>query len=234
MATPSKLAHPRFLNRPLWWPIFSLRVIGYILLLLAVVDAVDNLVPPEFLNPNWEFATIGKFVERSPVSLIGLGFVFYRGKRFRRRLERSLLKPICAIAIGVGILYCLTIPLTLGNGLRLQQQAITQTEQAKSQQLAQLKTLENRIKKASIAQLQRLSTTIETQNTLSLPTTEPALRAELISRLQMARDNTVEQSAAAARKQRLILSKTMAKWVIGALLSGIGFIYLGYVSWKFV
>jgi hypothetical protein len=44
----------------------------------------------------------------------------------------------------------------------------------------------------------------------------------------------LQQSAAGLRKQQLTLRKTVAKWVIGALLSGIGFIYLGYVSWRFV
>jgi hypothetical protein len=208
--------------------------VGYILLLLAVVDAVDSLVPPEFMNPNWEFATIGKFVERSPVSLIGLGLVFYRGKRFRRRLERLLLKPICALAIGVGVLYCLTIPLTLGDGMRLQEQAVERAQQAQNQQLTQLKTLQKSIETASMAQLQRLATTIDAQKVLGLPTSESALRADLVSRLQTVRDNALQQSAAGLRKQQLTLRKTVAKWVIGALLSGIGFIYLGYVSWRFV
>ncbi len=234
MSIHSKLAHLGFIDKPLWFPIFSLRVVGYILLLLAVVDAVDSLVPPEFMNPNWEFATIGKFVERSPVSLIGLGLIFYRGKRFRRRLERSLLKPICAVAIGVGILYCLTIPLTLGDGIRLQEQSAEQAGQAKNQQLTQLKTLEKSIETASMAQLQRLATTIDEQKVLGLPTSEPTLRADLIARLQLVKDNALQQSSAAARKQQLTLRKTVAKWVIGALLSGIGFIYLGYVSWRFV
>jgi hypothetical protein len=234
MSKYSKLAHPRSAHKPLWFPIFSLRTVGYILLLLAIVDAVDSLVPPEFMNPNWEFATIGKFVERSPVSLIGLGLIFYRGKRFRRPLERSLLKPICALAIGVGILYCLTIPLTLGDGMRLQEQASVQAQQTKSQQSTQLKALETSITKASMAQLQRLATTIDTQKVLELPDSEPELRAELISRLQIVRNNTLQQSSNTARKQQFALRKTVAKWVIGALLSGIGFIYLGYVSWQFV
>jgi hypothetical protein len=134
----------------------------------------------------------------------------------------------------VGILYCLTIPLTLGDGMRLQEQAIAQAEQAKSQQLAQLKTLEKSIGKASMAQLQRLSSTIDAQNGFDLPASEPALRAELIARLQIVKDNTVQQSSAATLKQQFALRKTVAKWVIGALLSGIGFLYLGYVSWQFV
>jgi hypothetical protein len=234
MSTHSKQAHPRPIHKQLWVPIFSLRTVGYILLLLAIVDAVDSLVPPEFMNPNWEFATIGKFVERSPVSLIGLGLVFYRGKRFRRRLERALLKPICVLAIGIGILYCLTIPLTLGDGMRLQEQSVEQAGQARSQQLAQLKTLEKSIQTASVAQLQRLATTIDAQKVLGLPTSEPALRADLISRLQTVRDNNLQQSAEVTRKRLLTLRKTVAKWVIGALLAGIGFIYLGYVSWRFV
>jgi transcriptional antiterminator Rof (Rho-off) len=182
---------PSSVNLTSWFPVFSLRVVGYILILLAAIDAVDSLVPPEFMNPNWEFATIGQFVERSPVSLIGLVFVFHRGKRFRRPLERSLLKPLCTFAIVVGCLYCLTVPLTLGDGIRLQEQAVAQAEQTKAQQLAQLKTFKTSLSKASVAQLQHVADTLN-------------------------------------------LRKTVAKWVIGALVSGVGFIYLGYASWQFV
>jgi hypothetical protein len=217
-----------------WFPVFSLRFIGYILVLLALLDAADSLVPLELMNPNWEFATIGQFVERSPVSLIGLGFVFHRGKRFRGRLERSLLKPLCVLSILAGCLYCLTVPLTLGDGMRLQTQAAAQAEQTKVQQLAQLDTLRTSIGKASAAQLQQVAKTLESQKGESLPTAEQNLRVELLSRVQTARDTSLQQASDAVQSQKFKLRKTVAKWVMGALLAGVGFIYLGYVSWRFV
>lgn len=233
----SKSARPSSVQLASWFPAFSLRIVGYILLLLAVVDAIDSLIPPEFLNPNWEFATIGQFVERSPVSLIGLVFIFHRGRRFRGSLERSLLKPLCGAAILVGGLYCLTVPLTLGDGVRLQEQAVAQAEQAKVQQLTQLNTLKASLSKTSMVQLQRVAETLDTQKNLnlpSLPTSEQGLRAELLDRVETASKTAVQQSALSVQKERFKLRKTVAKWVIGALISGIGFIYLGYVSWQFV
>jgi transcriptional antiterminator Rof (Rho-off) len=230
----SKSDPPSSVNLTSWFPVFSLRVVGYILILLAAIDAVDSLIPPEFMNPNWEFATIGQFVERSPVSLIGLVFVFHRGKRFRRPLERSLLKPLCTLAIVVGCLYCLTVPLTLGDGIRLQEQAVAQAEQTKAQQLAQLKTLKTSLSKASVAQLQRVADTLNPQKSLNFPNSEQSLRTELLSQVRTAGDTAVQQSLASVQKQRFRLRKTVAKWVIGALVSGVGFIYLGYASWQFV
>ena len=220
--------------RSVWSPIFSLRVVGYILVLLAILDAVVSLVPPEFMNPNWEFATIGQFVERSPVSLIGLALIFYRGKQLRGGLERPLLKPLCLLSVCVGTLYCLSVPLTLGDGVRLQQQAAVQAEQAKVQQIAKLKTLKASLGKASTEQLQNVANGLEAQKAPSLPTAEGDLRTELLSRIDAAKDTVLEQSSTSAQKERFELRKTVAKWVIGAVLAGIGFIYLGYVSWKFV
>lgn len=225
-------AHSKLDHRQRWVPIFALRVVGYILILLAILDAIDSLVPPDFFNPAWEFATIGRFVDRSPVALIGLGLAFYQGKRLRRPLERLLLKPLASLAILAGVLYCLTIPLTLGDGMRLQEQAIAKAKQDQVQQTARLKTLETSIRQASLAQLQRLATTIDAQDLTDLPKTETRLRTELLSRLQIARDTAVRQSLTAGDKQRFVLRKTVIKWVLGALLSGIGFIYLGYVAWR--
>jgi transcriptional antiterminator Rof (Rho-off) len=221
-------------TRAVWFPVFSLRVVGYILVLLAILDAIVSLVPPEFMNPNWEFATIGQFVERSPVSLIGLALVFHRGKHLRGRLEQPLLKPLCGLAIVVGCLYCLSVPLTLGDGVRLQQQAEVQAEQARVQQLAKLKTLKASLGKASPEQLQSVAKGLEAQEVPSLPTTEANLRAELLSRIDAAKDAALGQSAESTRKAQFELRKTVVKWVMGAVLAGIGFIYLGYVSWKFM
>ncbi|MBW4450206.1 MAG: HpsJ family protein [Spirirestis rafaelensis WJT71-NPBG6] len=46
-----------------------LRSLGYGLLLLAFFDIVEMFVPPNFMNPAWEFQTFGALVERVPVPL---------------------------------------------------------------------------------------------------------------------------------------------------------------------
>lgn len=59
------------------------HVIGYGLLLFFLFDIVDLFFPPRFMNPIWEFQTIGALIERVPLPLIGLVLVFYGEKNYR-------------------------------------------------------------------------------------------------------------------------------------------------------
>lgn len=66
-----------------------LRWVGYGLLVLALMDVVDILLPPQLMNPAWEFQTIGALVERVPVPLLGLALVFFDGISSRKNWENS-------------------------------------------------------------------------------------------------------------------------------------------------
>ena len=59
-----------------------LRLLGYGLLLMAVVDLFFLLIPPQFMNPLWEFQTMGAVVERIPLTLLGIVLTFYGEKVF--------------------------------------------------------------------------------------------------------------------------------------------------------
>ena len=68
------------------------RVLGYGLLLLALFDIIEMFIPPNFMNPAWEFQTIGALVERVPVPLIGLVLVFFGERHSRTKWEIPILK----------------------------------------------------------------------------------------------------------------------------------------------
>ena len=60
-----------------------LRLVGYGLLLLAVVNVSCLLISPELMNPWWEFQTMGAIVERLPLTLLGIFLVYYGTKSDR-------------------------------------------------------------------------------------------------------------------------------------------------------
>ncbi|WP_235107363.1 HpsJ family protein [Acaryochloris sp. 'Moss Beach'] len=88
-ASPSSTSAPPSKNQ--WLSTFVLRIAGYALLLLTLVDTLAILIPPQLLDPAWELETIGSLVERSPVPLIGFALVASGGRRFRQSLDRFLL-----------------------------------------------------------------------------------------------------------------------------------------------
>ena len=48
-----------------------LRLVGYGLLLITVVNISFLLIPLQLMNPLWEFQTVGAIVERTPFSILG-------------------------------------------------------------------------------------------------------------------------------------------------------------------
>ena len=59
-----------------------LRLLGYGLLLMAVVDLFFLLIPPQFMNPLWEFQTMGAVVERIPLTLQVFVVVLFSYRHF--------------------------------------------------------------------------------------------------------------------------------------------------------
>ena len=75
--------------------IFSLamlRLVGYGLITMALLDYISLIFPPQFMNPSWEFQTVGGVVERIPIVLLGLVFVFCGERQARKTIEHKLLK----------------------------------------------------------------------------------------------------------------------------------------------
>ena len=68
-----------------------IRWVGYGLLILALFDVIEMFIPARFMNPNWEFQTIGALVERVAVPLIGFAFVFLAGLNERSNIETNIL-----------------------------------------------------------------------------------------------------------------------------------------------
>ncbi|NCJ05005.1 hypothetical protein GS597_00400 [Synechococcales cyanobacterium C] len=211
-----------------WGHTFIVRIGGYALLLLALIDVADQIIPAQFMNPRWEYETIGSLIERVPVTLIGFVLVFYGGLRYRNLFEKKILRPLGFVAILVGICLLLTMPLTVANAVRLNNQGNEQRTAEVSEQVQRLDQLENQITAASPEDVAAFAQRFNIQDVVGQPPNE--IKSALIARVQNDRVTIREQAASVERQQQRRLLKLTVKWLMGAIIAGFGLIYIGFTG----
>ena len=201
------------------------RSLGYGLLLLALFDIVEMFVPPNFMNPAWEFQTFGALVERVPVPLIGLVLVFFGEMNSRTKWEFPILKLLSWLTLLFALLFFLMIPLGVGNTLRLNNQSVAQISTQSKQQLSQAEQVEKQLNQATPQQIDNF---LKSQGR-SLDGKNPEeLKSQILSQVSKAKEQIQTQAEATQSLQGLSLIKSSVKWNLGALVAGSLFITL----WK--
>ncbi|HEY9692548.1 MAG TPA: HpsJ family protein [Oculatellaceae cyanobacterium] len=208
-----------------------LRFAGYGLLILGFFDYINIFVPPQFLNPVWEFQTLGSLVERVPVPFLGLVLVFYGEWLYREKLEKQLLRALSWACLLVGVLYLLLIPLGIRDSVRINTSNEALLRSQVSQQIAQTEQIEERFNQAtSTEELNNILKALNNRDN-SLDTKNPQVfKEQVVSRLNNYQKTIEQQSEANLKTQRLALLKKAVKWNLGALVSGVLFIYLWRVT----
>ena len=207
-----------------------LRLVGYGLLLMTVVDVVFLLIPPQLIDPLWQFQTMGAIVERAPISLLGMVLVYFGEKSDRAAIETSILRGLSWFSLLAAILLMLTIPLNISNGLQIyDQHSATADAQFGNQKetIRQFKEqLEAANSKAEIgAILQQQS-----QQKVNIPDSvnTQKLKKDIIANLQNNQDSITNQEQAFRSQKRTLLLKQGLKWNLGALIASILF----FLIWK--
>ncbi|MDF5733678.1 MAG: HpsJ family protein [Rhizonema sp. PD38] len=202
-----------------------LRILGYALLVLALFDIIEMFIPPNFMNPVWEFQTLGALVERVPVPLIGLVLVFFGELYSRTKWEFPILKVISWLTLLFAVLFILLIPLGIVNTVRLNSQSSTQISTISTQQISQAEQVEKQLNQATPEQINNL---LKRQGR-SLDGKNPQeLKSELLSEVSQAKTKIKSQAEATQSLQGLNLIKTSVKWNLGASISGALF----FIIWK--
>ena len=202
-----------------------LRTLGYGLLLLALFDIVEMFVPPNFMNPAWEFQTFGALVERVPVPLIGLALVFFGEMHSRSKWEFPTLKLLSWLTLLFALLFLLLIPLGIGNTLRLNNQSVAQISTLSKQKISQAEQLEKQLNQATQQQIDNF---IKSQGR-SLDGKNPEeLKSQILSQVTKAKEQIQTQAEATQSLRGLSLIKSSVKWNLGALVAGSLFICI----WK--
>ncbi len=204
-----------------------IRLVGYGLLLLTLLDFGAILLPPQLMNPVWEFETMGAIVERIPVPLLALGFIFFGDSQLRGQWERLLLKVLSWASLAFAVFLVLLIPFWgISSTIRINNQTVTQmTTQydARSQQLTELEAQLNEASPDDIA------TFLQDQG-VELEELEAAPKEQMLMQLTQAKTRVQTEFENQQTSQRNTLIKSSLKWNLSALISSALFAYLWHLT----
>ncbi len=206
------------------------RWIGYGLLIFSFFDTISIFIPPDFLNPGWEFQTIGQLVERVPVPLIGMVLVFYGEKLGRKKWEIPLVKLLSWLTVLFAAIFFLLAPLGIINTVRLNNRSNAQIDTEMKQRTEQIAQVKDLLAKASTpAEMQDLISRLDTQGRAPNITDSQQIDEikKQVSEVISQAETTMQTQAQEAKSNRQIsLFKNSIKWNIGALVSGALFVFL--------
>ncbi|MEM6612951.1 MAG: HpsJ family protein [Cyanobacteria bacterium P01_C01_bin.72] len=207
-----------------------LRLVGYGLLLMALIDLLFLLIPPQLMNPLWEFQTMGTIVERIPVTLLGMVLIYYGEKSDRAPIEAKILKVLSWASLFAAVFLMLMIPLNISNSFRIYNhhnatanaQFVSQKDniQQFKEQLAAANS------KAEIGEILQQQARQQVHIPDSVNTEK--LKTDIIANLQSNQDSITNQAEAFRAQKKSLLLKKCLKWNLGALISAILF----FMIWK--
>lgn len=221
---------------------YRFRWLGYGFLVYALIDTIHVLLTVQPGQPGWLLQTIGQFVERVAMPLLGFTLIFfgeYYGRKDAEKLGLKLLSWLCLV---LAIAFLLMTPSVIFQsfGLRSQvdQQISTtaqQRNQAIEQRLVQLKQVEDQLNKSTPAQITSLASQLSASGISVDPSQPEAVKSQIQAKFKAARAQIEDQKRQTlarvqqeASTQLANVFKNAVKWGLGALVSAFLFFYL----WK--
>ncbi len=208
-----------------------LRYVGYGLLLMALLDLGEMVIPPQFLNPNWEFQTMGNLVERVPVPLIGLALVFFGENSGRSKRAKLILRVLSWLSLLVAVLFFLLVPMGVLNTVRIDTQTQQRLDIQLSQGIDELQAVDNQLEEAqTVDEVSALLASISGGEVPVIESSQDlqAARAGLETALVEGEASLQRDASNALAAQRRSLLKRSVKWNLGAIISGALF----FAIWK--
>lgn len=200
-----------------------LRLIGYSLLLMAISNWVDILIPPKFMDPTWELQTAGAFVESAPIPLLALALIFYGENIKRHKVEKILVRLLSYGCLLIAVLYISLIPISATSTIRINQQIDVQIGEAFSQQVNQLNQLESQLSQTSDADIADI---LRIQG-ISIGTEQNASpKDQLLGYLTEIKQTTQSQAETSKADRKRSNFKSAFKWMFGASIASFTFFYI--------
>lgn len=200
-----------------------IRLVGYGLLLMSLLEYATILIPPRLLNPEWEFSAMGQIVERLPVPLLALAIIFLGDTQARQKWERPLLRILSWFALGFSLFLFLMIPLWgVMNTVRLNNQSAQMIEAQVTAQTQQFSQFEEQLNQASPDEI---SSFLESQG-VALDDVEGTPKDLILGEIQQLREQVQEQADTEKTSRRNTLFESSIKWNLSALISGVLFLYI--------
>lgn len=207
-----------------------LRLVGYGLLVLASIDVLFLLIPPQLMNPVWEFNTIGAIVERIPVTLLGMVLVYYGERSDRAPIESFLLRWLSWASLIIAIFLVLSIPLSISGSFRIYYQQKAGVNARVVEQIDSMQSFQEQLKTASSPE--ELGTILQTKanQKVTIPDSVDIqqLKSDILQSLQQNQEKLRNQAQSFRQEKRSALLKNCIKWNLGALIAATLF----FLIWK--
>lgn len=208
-----------------------MHLLGYGLLVFALLDYIYIIIPPRFTDPNWELQTIGGLVEHAAIPLLGLMLIFYRRPGYIDKREKNLLGLLSWGSLLVGLLYLLMIPLGIVDTGRIYHASNGQIAAQISQQSQQIQQLRGKLNQATTdEQIKQIFAALATQGRSPIIKNPQEFKAKALAEISQSERNLKIQADSARLNQLKALSKNALKWNLGALVSGVLFIWVWHLT----
>jgi hypothetical protein len=172
----------------------ALKLVGTITILAALVDFLVLLIPPNFLERQWQIATTTQLVDRGIVPLVGIALLFtgswmesYLGSTAARKRPNLLLDGrfwTCVLSSVLGLMF-LVLTFIHPNNVRLQsQEALNQVSEQATQANSQL---EQRLSQEVTQQRSQIDTLLANQELLNQAVASGQVSQEQAAQLEQFR-----------------------------------------------
>lgn len=217
-----------FLHEQQLFSIFMLRLVGYGLIAMASIDFISLVVPPKLMNPTWEFQTMGAMVERLPIVLLGMVFIFYGEREARKAIEHKLLKCFSWLTLVMAISLFLSFPLSIVNGFRIYYSSNARVNAQIAPRIDLLTEFQ--------AELQSAQSVAEISNVLQQQSNKPItipqnvnkkdLKSNILEEIKTNQQQLESQIKKIRSEKRFTLLKNGVKWNLGALISAFLLVFI--------
>lgn len=202
-----------------------LRLGGYALVVMAILDIVEALIRPQFMDPVWELQFMGVIVERVPVPLIAVLLVIYGERESRRSWEKWPLRLISWGSLAYGVALFLIIPFGMNSTTRVLDRSAVGLRNALEQQTAQKQKVLEGLNTATADDVERI---LKGRGLQTEGKNLQQLKSDLVSELTKAEKAFRSRQETKRKEDRVTLLANSGKRMIGALIGGLVFILV----WK--
>ena len=206
-----------------------INLVGYVILLLIVLDYGFLLITSQLFDPNWTYNAAGKLVENVWGLFLSLLLIFYRRDQdIVKPKESFILKVISWITLIAGISYFLLAPIILGNGFRVYRHVKAQLTNQINLQTTQVEQYTQQLQAANKEQLRSLlqAYNVSQNNAGITANSAEQIKNNLLLEIEQQQIQVKQQLENKFNQQKQNLGKKTIKWFLSSIISGVCFILI--------
>ncbi|MGK7952425.1 MAG: HpsJ family protein [Xenococcaceae cyanobacterium] len=207
-----------------------IRLVGYGLLLMAILDFFILIIPLNLMNPSWELQTTGALVERIPVTLLAMALIYYGEREERTPIERFVLKWLSWLSLILAIVFFLLIPLSISNSIRIYHSQNARVNLQITQKIDPMNRFRHKLRAVDTPEQIQQLLQVQSRRKINIPDSVDTknLKEELLKNINKQEEDLRSQAQKIRSNRTHIIVKNCLKWSLGLLIAGFIFLFI----WK--